>query len=1197
MKKISIFWMILLNSVLLLAESSTQITLDLYEKIGQTGQHYSGGGSKTFYIENNVSRVIVTEACFDDNGYLQLNGETIYSNDDGCTNWGCLSTYVDITDKVKRGNNILYGYADDCGGYRAQASATLEIYYNSCDQNDTDFPPLAQNQQSIDAWSEPEDRGTQCTENNGTVQERLHTCKKEFRCVKTTQEKPKECDVQTGSYVSPRNRSFHEDISLPGVAFGLHYASYERNNTLAQGWMPDGYATLKHGMMHLGSGVLYRVSQTRDEDGLRVVTYGQNQYLFDANGKLQSIRDLYTKETQTTFGYDAMGRLVTLTDMYGEITTLERDSDGKVTAVVAPTGQRTLLTIDNSGDLTEVQYEDTASYAFEYKNHLLTKETEPNGNTFLHFFNETGRLVKVIDAQQGVWAFDTSVGTDFDRQKVIQAAGDVLTYKKYFVQNGMLKIEKLLPSGDVIGYENALDDSSSTVRSCGMKTASFYRKNADGTLYQDPYTQRRRLEKRTVTTPGGLQKVTLFSQTYSLDAHGKLKNVDTTVTLNGKPVDTQRNYKRHKAVVISPLGEKSVTRYDSRNENITVLHPYGRHKTSYRYNDTGRVIREKTGRRTTRYTYDGKERLASITDPVGRTTAYSYDERDRITGITYPDGTTLHYAYDANGNMTLLRTPTPADYTFGYNGVNKRTAYTTPLQKVTTYRYDKQRRLTRVTRPSGKSIDFTYTDGRVTDITTPEDTIAYTYACQDNPGSIVKGSEKITYTYDGTLPTDITLAGTLSQSIGYRYNNDFLPAGITYAGSSETYGYNDDNERIASGRYTITRKDKNRKTVLTDGSYKKTVWLNQYGEVKKYKDTALKVTLQRNKAGQIVKKTEKQKRAKKKVYRYTYDAKGRLATVTQHRQVIESYAYDSNGNRQSATVYGTTTAASYTLDDQLEVYGDNSYSYDDNGFLTQKTTPNGTTAYTYDTLGALTDATLPDGTTIHYVTDPLNRRIAREVNGTITEKYLWEDLTTLLAVYDKDNNLVWRFEYADGRMPVSMTDKGGNRYYLHYDQVGSLHVVTDANRNIVKEITYDTYGNIINDSNRSLKVPFGFAGGLYDPDTKLTHFGYREYDAYTGKWTSKDPILFEGGDSNLYGYVLGDPVNLVDPEGLMTKKLSNKVDYEAVRGNYCKGGFEAAIDFCSQYFYNANSECRNYVGRLATGLEDAKCKKGDECQK
>jgi RHS repeat-associated protein len=85
---------------------------------------------------------------------------------------------------------------------------------------------------------------------------------------------------------------------------------------------------------------------------------------------------------------------------------------------------------------------------------------------------------------------------------------------------------------------------------------------------------------------------------------------------------------------------------------------------------------------------------------------------------------------------------------------------------------------------------------------------------------------------------------------------------------------------------------------------------------------------------------------------------------------------------------------------------------------------------------------------------------------------------------------------------------------------------------LVKEITYDTFGNILSDSKPDMYVSFGFAGGLYDGDTKLTHFGYREYDAYTGKWTAKDPILFQGSLSNLYGYVLNDPVNFIDPSGL-----------------------------------------------------------------
>ncbi len=62
--------------------------------------------------------------------------------------------------------------------------------------------------------------------------------------------------------------------------------------------------------------------------------------------------------------------------------------------------------------------------------------------------------------------------------------------------------------------------------------------------------------------------------------------------------------------------------------------------------------------------------------------------------------------------------------------------------------------------------------------------------------------------------------------------------------------------------------------------------------------------------------------------------------------------------------------------------------------------------------------------------------------------------------------------------------------------------------------------------------PFGFAGGLYDSDTGLTHFGAREYDADTGRFVSEDPLDFSGGDTNLYAYAGGDPINGIDPAGL-----------------------------------------------------------------
>ncbi len=143
--------------------------------------------------------------------------------------------------------------------------------------------------------------------------------------------------------------------------------------------------------------------------------------------------------------------------------------------------------------------------------------------------------------------------------------------------------------------------------------------------------------------------------------------------------------------------------------------------------------------------------------------------------------------------------------------------------------------------------------------------------------------------------------------------------------------------------------------------------------------------------------------------------------------------------------------------------------------------------------------------------------------------------------YDGNDNLTTRFEYADDRMPYRMTHNG-QTYYLGYDQIGTLRAVSNEYGTIVKRVEYDTFGNVLSDSNVSLKVPFGFAGGLYDPDTKLTRFGYRDYDADTGKWTAKDPIGFDGGDMNLYGYVLGDPVNLIDPEGLWVWELLMPTD-------------------------------------------------------
>jgi RHS repeat-associated protein len=85
---------------------------------------------------------------------------------------------------------------------------------------------------------------------------------------------------------------------------------------------------------------------------------------------------------------------------------------------------------------------------------------------------------------------------------------------------------------------------------------------------------------------------------------------------------------------------------------------------------------------------------------------------------------------------------------------------------------------------------------------------------------------------------------------------------------------------------------------------------------------------------------------------------------------------------------------------------------------------------------------------------------------------------------------------------------------------------------VVKEVLYDSFGRILGDTNPAMRVPLGFGFGLHDRDTGWVRMGWRDYDPETGRFTALDPIGYAGGDSDLYGYCVDDPVNLADPWGL-----------------------------------------------------------------
>jgi RHS repeat-associated protein len=180
-------------------------------------------------------------------------------------------------------------------------------------------------------------------------------------------------------------------------------------------------------------------------------------------------------------------------------------------------------------------------------------------------------------------------------------------------------------------------------------------------------------------------------------------------------------------------------------------------------------------------------------------------------------------------------------------------------------------------------------------------------------------------------------------------------------------------------------------------------------------------------------------------------------------------------------------------------------------------------------------------------------------------------------------------------VPDYMSD-GTDEYRIITDHLGSPRLVVKVTDGTVAQRTdYNVLGEVKTDTNQGFQ-PFGFAGGIYEPGTKLVRFGARDYDPRAGgRWTTKDPIRFNGGDSNLYDYTLSDPINAVDPSGKMNpagciggvgaaiglelfKFLQDQYNNDPALNNQCTEGNEEDLadfqrklqDLYRQMGYNCN---------------------------
>jgi RHS repeat-associated protein len=487
-----------------------------------------------------------------------------------------------------------------------------------------------------------------------------------------------------------------------------------------------------------------------------------------------------------------------------------------------------------------------------------------------------------------------------------------------------------------------------------------------------------------------------------------------------------------------------------------------------------------------------------------------------------------------------------------YTAANQQSSYSPPVaggsaagttSNPTQFTYNLDQQLTQIIQPGGVTVSFGYDSaGRPSTITHNLGSVSIAYAPVMDHIAQIGSSDgvSITYGYDGPLITDTSWSGVISGTVHRTFNSDFNISSETVNGAnSVSYAYNLDGQLTQTGALSATRNAQNgllTGTIL--GSVTDTLGYNQFGEALTYSaayngSNLLVHANTRDNGGRITQRIEAVSGITH-TFVYSYDLANRLTDVARDSVLLSQYSYSPNGNRTGYSGSSGTITATYDSQDRMLQYGNLSFAYTLNGELQNKidVSTSQTTTYTYDVLSNLRAVTLPGGTQIDYVIDGNNRRVGKKVNGTPVQGFLYGDGLEPVAELDAFGNIASRFVYgAHANVPAYMA-RGGQTYSIISDNLGSPRlVVNTATAQVVQRMDYDEFGNVLTDTNPGFQ-PFGFAGGIYDRDTGLVRFGARDYDSLTGRWTSKDPLLFGGGSTNLYAYIDNDPINRVDPSGL-----------------------------------------------------------------
>lgn len=311
-----------------------------------------------------------------------------------------------------------------------------------------------------------------------------------------------------------------------------------------------------------------------------------------------------------------------------------------------------------------------------------------------------------------------------------------------------------------------------------------------------------------------------------------------------------------------------------------------------------------------------------------------------------------------------------------------------------------------------------------------------------------------------------------------------------------------------TSRYTLQKSEDNNKIIKTA-----TVNLNRVGQEGLLLTRNISLTREFSVSGNVSANSEDVRYDSTGEYKEVfsiipeYDANGRVInavktkTSTLNGAEVESSTVNSsyslprfsNNNVKEYTHNQKRTIASHNNDDQLTTLAgsiNRNYEYNEDGDLQSVTNCYGKTEYDYDVFGNLKKVTFPGNKVVEYKVDGFNRRVKKLVNGEVSEYYIWFDDIRLAAVLDANKQAKLKYIYAPDSRVASFVIKDGIMYKIVHDPgLDSVRYVFNMQtKEVVQEIEYDEHGNIMKNTSPNFQ-PLGYAGGLYDRDTKLLRFG------------------------------------------------------------------------------------------------------------